>query len=265
MSNFFNPHAPLSGLQREQYGIGALFVLITAWAAITVMGWVDANKLPSPFQVFNAFTYLAWNNGHSILLGAMGASLTRIGVAALAVCSVGIPVGILLGASPRLNSIFSPIIDPFRSAPIAALLPIFVMWFGIGDGMKIAFLFTAAVVYIIPMVRDAMLGVSYCYWEATTDLSATPVEVILKGVLPIAMPRIFDAVIVSTSILWTYITVAEYVNADSGLGQMIQNAKRFSAMDQVFAGIIVIIGLALFTNVTLTYLKKRIYFWEGTQ
>ncbi len=88
---------------------------------------------------------------------------------------------------------------------------------------------------------------------------------ILKGVLPIAMPRIFDAVIVSTSILWTYITVSEYVNADSGLGQMIQNAKRFSAMDQVFAGIIVIIGLALITNVTLTYLKKRIYFWEGTQ
>ncbi len=115
------------------------------------------------------------------------------------------------------------------------------------------------------LVEDESPGVPYCYWEATSDLSATPVECILKGVLPIAMPRIFDAVIVSTSILWTYITVSEYVNADSGLGQMIQNAKRFSAMDQVFAGIIVIIGLALITNVTLTYHKKRIYFWEGTQ
>jgi|SRR5579859_4585042 len=264
-SNFFNPHAPLTGLQREEYGIGAIFALITVWAGITMLDLVDANKLPSPIQVFNAFLYLSWDHGHSILLGAMGASLTRIGIAALLVCAVGIPFGIILGASPRLNSIFSPIIDPFRSAPIAALLPIFVMWYGIGDGMKIAFLFTAAVVYIIPMVRDAMLGVAYCYWEATADLSATPIENILKGVLPIAMPRIFDAIIVSTSILWTYITVAEYVNADSGLGQMIQNAKRFSAMDQVFAGIIVIIGLALLTNLTLTYVKKRIYFWEGTQ
>src|SRR5271167_1255736 len=265
MSDFLNTHAPLGGMQKEEYGIGALFVLLAIWAGITSFDLIDANKLPSPFQVFNAFTYLCWDHGHSILLGAMGASLTRIGIAAILVCAVGIPFGIVLGASPRLNSIFSPIIDPFRSAPIAALLPIFVMWFGIDDMMKIAFLFTAAVVYIIPMVRDAMLGVSYCYWEATTDLSATPVQVILKGVLPIAMPRIFDAVIVSTSILWTYITVAEYVNADSGLGQMIQNAKRFSAMDQVFAGIIVIITLALLTNITLTYIKKRIYFWEGTQ
>lgn len=265
MSNFFNPHAPLPSLKREEYGIGALFVLLTVWGIIAGFDLVDANKLPSPFQVLNAFLYLAWDHGHSILLNAMFASLARIGVAAILVCAIGIPFGIMMGASPKLNSIFSPIIDPFRSAPIAALLPIFVMWYGIGDAMKIAFLFTSAVVYIIPMVRDAMVSVPYCYWEATRDLSATPIQCVLKGILPIAMPRIFDAVIVSTSILWTYITVAEYVNADSGLGQMIQNAKRFSAMDQVFAGIIMIIALALLTVTTLTYIKKRIYFWEGTQ
>jgi ABC-type nitrate/sulfonate/bicarbonate transport system permease component len=81
-------------------------------------------------------------------------------------------------------------------------------------------------------------------------------------IVPLAMPRIADAIIVGISVMWTYITVAEYVNAREGLGQMIQNSKRFSAMDQVFAGIIVIIALALVTYQTMTWIKRKLYAWE---
>jgi ABC-type nitrate/sulfonate/bicarbonate transport system permease component len=69
-------------------------------------------------------------------------------------------------------------------------------------------------------------------------------------------------VIVGVSVMWTYITVAEYVNAREGLGQLIQNARRFSAMDQVFAGIIVIIALALITYSSMQYAKRKLYPWE---
>jgi ABC-type nitrate/sulfonate/bicarbonate transport system permease component len=62
--------------------------------------------------------------------------------------------------------------------------------------------------------------------------------------------------------MWTYITVAEYVNAKAGLGQLIQNARRFSAWDQVFAGIIVIIALALVTYQAMLFAKRRLYAWE---
>ena len=77
-----------------------------------------------------------------------------------------------------------------------------------------------------------------------------------------AMPRITDAIIVAVSVMWTYITVAEYVNSKSGLGQLIQNARRFSAWDQVFAGIIVIMALALITYQSMTWIKRRLYPWE---
>ncbi len=77
-----------------------------------------------------------------------------------------------------------------------------------------------------------------------------------------AMPRIMDAVIVGVSVSWTYITVAEYVNAQEGLGQLIANARRLSATDQVFAGIIVIIGVALLTYQSLMWLKRRFFKWE---
>jgi len=154
-------------------------------------------------------------------------------------------------------------VDPFRSAPVVALLPILVMWLGIGESMKIAFLFVGAVVYLIPMVRDAVRAVPQSYWIGTRDLGATPWECIHKAIVPIAMPRIADAVIVSVSVMWTYITVAEYVNAREGLGQLIQNARRFSAMDQVFAGIIVIIALALLTYQGMLAAKRRLYPWEN--
>jgi len=153
-------------------------------------------------------------------------------------------------------------VDPFRSAPIAALLPILVMWLAIGEAMKIVFLFLGAVVYLIPMVRDAVVAVPSTYWISARDLGATPWEAIRHAVLPIAMPRIADGIIASISIMWTYITVAEYVNAKVGLGQLIQNARRFSAMDQVFVGIFVIIALALVTYAVMTAIKKRLYPWE---
>ena len=73
------------------------------------------------------------------------------------------------------------------------------------------------------------------------------------------------AITVSVSVMWTYITVAEYVNAREGLGQLIQNSRRFSAMDQVFAGIMVIVALALLTYQGMRLIRAHVYSWEAGQ
>lgn len=260
----FNPHAQPKMLAQRVIGFLAFVIVLAIWAGICATDLVSSNKLPSPMAVVRAFAYLAYDNGHSMLWSATIASVGRIVTAAALVLAVGVPIGIVMGSSPIINAALSPLVDPFRSAPIVAMLPILVMWLGIGEEMKITFLFLGSVVYLIPLVRDAMKSVPYSYWECLKDLGATDVECIRRAVLPIAMPRIFDAAIVSTSILWTYITVAEYVNADSGLGQIISNARRFSAMDQVFAGVITIIFLAWLTHAVLVKLRAKLYFWEGT-
>lgn len=262
MSDFWNPYAALPASSRRMHGLAAVLGSLTIWALLAASGSISANKLPAPWQVLHAMSYLAWNDGHSILLSATLWSAGRVAVAGVLVMAIGIPVGILMGASPRINALLSPLIDPFRSAPIVALLPILVMWFGIDELMKIVFLFVGSVVYLVPMVRDAVLAVPQSYWISARDLGATPFECVYKVIVPLAMPRIADAIIVGISVMWTYITVAEYVNAREGLGQMIQNSKRFSAMDQVFAGIIVIIALALITYQTMTWIKRRLYAWE---
>ncbi|MEM6957080.1 MAG: ABC transporter permease subunit, partial [Myxococcota bacterium] len=208
------------------------------------------------------FMQLAWFNGESKLLTATIASVARVFKAGVLVVVVGVPIGVIMGSSPRVNAFLSPLIDPLRSAPVVAILPILVMWLGIDEAMKIAFLFAGAVVFLVPMVRDAMQAVSQQYWVAARDLGATPFEATWHAVLPLAKPRIADAIIVAVSVMWTYITVAEYVNADEGIGQLIQNARRFSAMDQVFVGIGVIIALALITYGVMTAIKRRLYPWE---
>jgi len=258
----FNPYKKLTSSERTYLGAVSVLILLIGWTALSMSGLISENKLPSPMSVMLAFKYLLWSDGHSLLLPAITHSLSRVMMAGLLVVSVGIPLGVLMGSSPTINAMLSPMIDPFRSAPVVALLPIVVMWFGIGEEMKITFLFMGAVVYLVPMVRDAIVAVPYAYWEAIKDLGATDVECITKGVFQIALPRIADAIIVSVSIMWTYITVAEYVNAGEGLGQLIQNARRFSAMDQVFAGILTITVLALITYQGMTWAKRKIFHWE---
>lgn len=263
MNTFLNPHKPLSSTARKVIGVSTFLVIIGVWALVSGLGLVGQNKLPSPLSVVKAFSYLAWYEGDSRLLSAIVASTTRVLIASALVIMVGIPVGILMGASPAVNASISPIIDPLRSAPVVAILPILVMWFGLDEIMKITFLFLGAVVYMVPMVRDAIKAVPYTYWESARDLGGTKVECITRAVLPMAMPRIADGIIVSVSIMWTYINVAEYVNASSGLGSLITNAKRFSAMDQVFAVIFVIVILAFLTFQGMTAIKRKIYPWEG--
>lgn len=262
---FWNPYAPLAPGQRRNFGLISVAAILLLWTAITAFGWVSPNKLPSPMAVLKAMGYLGWHEGKSLLFNATVSSAGRVLAAGVLVMLIGIPLGVIMGAAPRINAFLSPLIDPFRSAPIVALLPILVMWLGIGESMKVAFLFLGAVVYLVPMVRDAILAVPQSYWTSARDLGATPWECIRKAVVPMAMPRIADAIIVSISVMWTYITVAEYVNAKEGLGQLIQNARRFSAMDQVFAGIIVIIALALITYQLMAFAKRKLFPWETEQ
>ncbi|MCB9528078.1 MAG: ABC transporter permease [bacterium] len=260
----WNPYAPLSPIARRALGAVAVVAVLGVWALVSGAGWVSPAKLPTPWSVASAFGRLAWpgESGESLLFVATKWSVLRVFVAGVLVVVVGTPIGILMGASPRINAALSPLVDPFRSAPIVAVVPVLVMWFGIGELTKIVFLFMGAVVYLIPMVRDAMTAVPRSYWISARDLGATPWEAVRHAVIPMAMPRIADAMIVSVSIMWTYITVAEYYNAEKGLGQLIQNARRFSAMDQVFVGIFVIVGLALLTFGLMRTAKRKLYPWE---
>lgn len=284
----FNPYASLSSGTRRVLFVASLLGFLVFWSALSLSGTVPPAKLPPPWGVFDSiidqvvgFGYRSVEDGTTLtaaqasmsnpasyekyttspLLVALGYSGARIFAAALLAIAVGFPVGILMGASPSLNAFLGPVIDPFRSAPIVATMPIMMVWFGVDEAMKVAFLWLGAVVYLIPMVRDAIRAVPLEFIVSAQDEGATGWEVLRYTLIPLAMPRIADAVIVAVSVMWTYITVAEYTNANNGLGTIIQDGRRAGNMDLVFAGVILILVVALVTDVALRFARSKLYPW----
>lgn len=258
----WNPHEPISTRQRQVLGAVGLGGALALWSAICLSGLVKPFFLPAPWEVLAALVDMAQAEGDRNLFGAAWASARRVGLALLAVVAIGVPVGTLMGSSSKVNAVLSPLVDPMRSAPVVAVLPIVVLWFGIDETAKIVFLWLGASVFLIPMVRDAIVSVPRQHAILAEDLGATPFETIRHSIFPLALPRILDAVIVAVGIEWTYITVAEYVNSQEGLGYLITTYKRFSANDKVFAAILVILLLALVTDQVLKLAKRTLFPWE---
>jgi ABC-type nitrate/sulfonate/bicarbonate transport system permease component len=125
-ATWWNPYAPLTPQMRRWLGIGTVLAVLLLWSGVAGLGLVSANKLPPPWDVAQAFGYLTWDGqqGRSLLFTATLWSVGRVLAAAALVIAIGIPVGVLMGAAPRINAALSPLIDPFRSAPVVALLPI---------------------------------------------------------------------------------------------------------------------------------------------
>lgn len=259
----WNPHEPLSPGQRRLLGAVGIGLALVVWSAGNLLIEKGDYFLPAPWTVAAKLVSMLQAEGNLNLLTAIGWSLRRVLIAMVLVIAIGVPVGVLMGSSPRINAVLSPLVDPMRSAPIVAVLPIIVLWFGIEETAKVVFLWLGAAVFLVPMVRDAIVAVPREHLVLAEDLGARPFEAIRHSVLPLALPRVFDAIIVAVSIEWTYITVAEYVNAKSGLGYLIQTSKRLSANDGVFAGILVILLLALITDQTLKWSKRKLFPWEG--
>jgi ABC-type nitrate/sulfonate/bicarbonate transport system permease component len=245
----FAPWLPLMGL------LG----FITVWGLITGAGLVRAAFLPSPLDTLKAMGRMVADGS---LFREGWASLQRVLLAVTLSAAVGIPIGILMGAFGRMEGLLKWLIFPFRSAPITAFIPVFMLFFGIEEEMKVWFLFFGTVVYIIPMTFDAIRAVPEQYVDAAVDFGFSPWGTLVHFVFPAAWPRIFDAIKVCTGIAWTYLVAAEIVNVTTGLGAVVQTAQRFQNTPKVYAGILFILLIGNATDLLLGLVKRRFFNWE---
>jgi ABC-type nitrate/sulfonate/bicarbonate transport system permease component len=250
---------PVTGRLAGVLPILGLVGFLASWALVSVLQFVRPGFLPTPWETAAAAGRMVtdgtlWREG----LASLRRVLLGVGLAAL----VGIPVGIAMGASGRLEGLLKWLVFPLRTAPITAFIPVFMLYFGIDEGMKVWFLFFGTVVYIIPMTFDAIRAVPEQYIDAAVDFGFTPVGTLLHFVIPAAWPRIFDAIKVCTGIAWTYLVAAEIVNLTTGLGAVVQHAQRFQNTPKVYAGILLILLIGNATDFLLARVKKRWFNWE---
>jgi NitT/TauT family transport system permease protein len=166
-----------------------------------------------------------------------------------------------MGTFPPVRAFFQPLIDPLRFLPISALVPLFIVWFGIDDLQKIMFLFVGTVVYLLPLVVEAVERVDDVYVQTATTLGATGSQLVWRVLVPGSLPAIGEALRVMNGIGWTYVILAEVVNAPSGLGHLITVSQRYGHVDRMFALVIVILLIGVVTDQLISAANRRLFRW----
>jgi ABC-type nitrate/sulfonate/bicarbonate transport system permease component len=254
-----NVREPVGERRARGLALAGLLTFLGIWAALSYADIVPSVILPSPTEVVQAFPVLHFQEA---LVRSAGWSLYRVTMGFLLSGLVAIPLGLLMGTFPAVKHFLSPLIDPLRFLPISALVPLFLVWFGIEETMKIMLLFVGTLVYLLPLVVEAVEGVDDVYLQTATTLGATRWQLVRHVLVPGSLPAIGEALRVMNGIGWTYVILAEIVNARYGLGHIITVAGKRSHVDQIFAGVIVILLIGVATDVVIRIINKQLFSWK---
>jgi NitT/TauT family transport system permease protein len=258
----------LPAMTSRLLSLSSIAVLLLAWCFVCYFQVEREGKmvplvppffLPAPDQVLKSLFFLIFEKE---LFQSVGISALRIGKAIGLSLLVALPLGFAMGSFEVINKIFDPIVAPMRYLPITAFIPLLILWFGIDETQKVAFLFLGTVVFLLPAVVDAIRAVPEDLVQTAFTLGATKWQVIRTVLIPAALPQIFDGFRVMNAIAWTYIILAELVNANSGIGYILRLAEQHLKPEWSFAGILVVGVIGLLSDFAIRMLNRLLFSWR---
>jgi ABC-type nitrate/sulfonate/bicarbonate transport system permease component len=225
-------------------------------------------------HVFKVFNPLLLPAPHTVLLAGVEmvrsgelqrdilASLSRVAQGFVLAAIVGVAVGTAVGRSRRLEYLVEPTIELLRPIPPLAFLPMMVLWFGIGETSKVAFIAYAA---FFPIFTTAVEGIKYVdplLIRAAASLGASERDIFRYVVLPAALPNIITGLRIGFGLSFFVIVAAEFIAADSGLGFLINDARTFFLVANMLLGAAVIGAIGFTFNVLLRRLEAWLLRWR---
>jgi NitT/TauT family transport system permease protein len=252
---WFTLRVPPPPMVRRLVGVGSVLFVALLWWLVTLGAspeerFISPVILPSPIEVFRSFPSLLNDRA---LLQSIAATLQRVlvgfGLAAL----VGIPLGILAGSWRVIQAAGAPLALFGRNLPVAALIPLTILWFGIDETQKVMFIFIACVPFVYSDVVAAIVGVPDRYVETAATLGATPLQIVRKVLVALALPDIYNSLRHLFGLAFGYIMLAELINAKHGLGYLLMTSQRRGLSEHIIL-ILLIIGL-------LAFGIDRLLFW----
>ncbi len=255
----------LTGLQTLLLPVSILLL----WEVCGRLAWLPPGILPPPSAVAagwhdwafgrNAFGLNAYSG---TWLSNVLFSAQRVGQGFLLAILVGVPLGILIGWSPLAARLVDPTIQALRPVPITAWLPFCIAIFGI---RAFGAIFLIALGAFYPIVINAAHGardVSRNLVRAARMMGATPLQLLLRVVLPAAMPSVFTGLRIGLGIAWTAVIVAEMVAVKSGLGYVLWDAYYIGRMDVVIADMVSIGLVGFLSDQVILVLERRVLRWR---
>jgi ABC-type nitrate/sulfonate/bicarbonate transport system permease component len=258
-------------VRRDRWlGVASFAAMLAVWFAITGSGlWpplVQPAFLPSPVTVANTFIKLA-NSGYQghTLAHHFLISLMRFGIAFGICVLIGVPVGLLMGMHTGVRAVLDPPIETTRPIPKLALLPLFIIWFGIGELSKTIVIIAALFPLISISAMQAVRAVSIRKIHAAQSLGASRRTIFWRVLLPASLPGIFTGLRVSVGIGVTMLVGAEMVATSDGIAWMALTAADFVQTDIVLVGVLIMAALGYSLDLMFRALERRVVHWAGRE
>jgi sulfonate transport system permease protein len=234
--------------------------IIVMWKVYSVNGMLNTNILASPEKVLERFRKAVedqslWKN---IL-----ASLKRVGKGYLIGATLGFVVGALTGLFESIHKLLMALISILRPIPPIAMIPLLILALGIGEASKITIIVIGS---FWPVLLNTMQGIRQTdpkLLELARSLGKNRFHILVKIILPSAVPSIFTGLRLGISQAWTCVVTAEMIAASSGVGYMIQYARELVQPDLLLLGIITIGVIGLIIDIFMIFLEKRIVYWKN--
>ncbi len=248
-----------SGRERFLIGGSTLVVFLLAWEICADSGAIDPLFISSPSRVARAGAELMsdpdfWND--------VRVSASEFLWGYVAAAAIGIPLGLAMGASRRLSYLLSPFVDTLNAVPRVTLLPLLIIWFGIGIWSKVAVVFLGAV---IPIIISALSGVKTNearFLTMARSFSASRAKIFGSIILPGTVPFIFTGLKYAAGRALLGVVVGELYAATAGVGHMIADAGNMFQTDTLFFGVFIFTATGLLVTAALDRLERRFDRWR---
>lgn len=235
----------LGPLARIVFYYAPLAILALAWEAMARTGVLPADLGPSPWQTLQALSTL-YSEGD--LLMHAGISFWREFAGFASSCILGTAVGVGMARVDWMRTVFRPIVTFLYPMPKSALIPLLLLWFGIGHMSKIAAIFLGCLLPVVTSAYNGARGVEpQLIWSARS-LGTSNTAILWKIVLPAALPDILSGVRMALSISWLLLVSAELLISRSGLGYLISYTGESGDYPSMFAAILVVVAIGFLAD-----------------
>ena len=228
-------------------------------------GWqMEDIWLPAPDSVWSRLISVSRDGYQNVTLAEhLSYSLFRVIVGFVLGALVGIPMGYAMGLSNWFRGWFDPIVEFMRPVPPLALIPLVIIWAGIGEQGKIILIFLAALWIMAIAARSGVSGVAISKVHAAYSLGASKWQIMRHVIVPNSLPEIFTGARVAMGVCWGTVVAAELVAAEKGVGKMIVAASKFQDTDIVLMGIILIGIIGFGIDVLMRMGERWLVPWKG--
>jgi sulfonate transport system permease protein len=243
--------------------ISPLAVLIL-WQAVSSAGLISREKLPPPTEIWQTAISLITSTSpaYGTLQGAMLTSLQRVAIGFAIGAAVSLTLATIAGLSRLGENTVDPLMQMLRTLPLFGLIPVFIVWFGIGETPKLTLIAIGAAIPLYLNTFTGIRNVDGRLGELSQVLHLSRTELIRDIVLPGALPQVLVGLRQSLGVAWLALVVAEQVNANAGLGFMISQATQFLRNDVIFVALFVYCVLGLLTDALVRLIERRALGWR---